>query len=373
MRAASLSLVIAVLVAACGRAPQVAMHPADAPPARLSEWRVVLADGRNFAFNAGVVAYDLNTPLFSDYALKLRSVWIPTGTVIRYSTDREFEFPIGTIISKTFHYRRTDAAAMPGDVLRTDREVQLDRHGRLDLGDYLLVETRLLVRYESGWRALPYVWNSAQDEAFLELAGDVRDIRLHDVDGIEQIVYVVPDANQCSGCHMPDHTAAEMRPLGPRAWQLNRDYGYGGTTRNQLDYWLEQGLLTGGSGPPPPGVHWSDPGSGDLEARAKAYLDANCAHCHNPRGAADTSALDLSAATPVDRRYGVCKPPVAVGRGSGDRPYDIYPGRPDDSILVYRMQHSDPAIAMPELGRSTVHDEGVALIRDWIATLPGDC
>ena len=64
---------------------------------------------------------------------------------------------------------------------------------------------------------------------------------------------------------------------------------------------------------------------------------------------------------------------MAVGRGSGDRPYDIYPGRPDDSILVYRMAHSDPAIAMPELGRSTVHREGVELVRDWIAGLAGDC
>ncbi|MBT8428949.1 MAG: hypothetical protein KJN79_03460, partial [Gammaproteobacteria bacterium] len=62
-----------------------------------------------------------------------------------------------------------------------------------------------------------------------------------------------------------------------------------------------------------------------------------------------------------------------VGRGSGDRPYDIYPGRPDKSILLYRMQHSDPAIAMPELGRAAVHEEAVALIRDWIAGMEGDC
>ena len=65
--------------------------------------------------------------------------------------------------------------------------------------------------------------------------------------------------------------------------------------------------------------------------------------------------------------------PVAVGRGSGDRPYDIYPGRPDQSILLYRMQHSDPAIAMPELGRSAVHAEAVALIDEWIAEMNGEC
>ena len=120
-------------------------------------------------------------------------------------------------------------------------------------------------------------------------------------------------------------------------------------------------------------ANWQQPGDASLEERAKAYLDANCAHCHNPKGPADTSALDLSIGASVDRGYGICKPPVAVGRGSGDRPYDIYPGRPDDSILVYRMEHSDPAIAMPELGRSTVHAEGTALMRKWISAMPGEC
>ena len=110
-----------------------------------------------------------------------------------------------------------------------------------------------------------------------------------------------------------------------------------------------------------------------LEQRAREYLDANCAHCHNAAGAADTSALHLNIGAPVDRKLGVCKTPVAVGRGSGDRNYDIYPGRPDESIMIYRMQHSDPAIAMPELGRSTVHAEGVALVSEWTASMAGDC
>jgi hypothetical protein len=143
--------------------------------------------------------------------------------------------------------------------------------------------------------------------------------------------------------------------------------------RPQLSHWADSGILDGVPASPPVGVRWAAPGDATLAERAAAYLDANCAHCHNARGPADTSGLDLAIGAPVDRRYGVCKPPVAVGRGSGDRPYDIYPGRPDDSILLFRMEHTDPAIAMPELGRSTVHREGVLLIRDWIAALRGDC
>ena len=365
---------LAAVGAACSEPPAVVVHPADAPPDRLSAWGVVLADGRALTLNAGVMPYGLNTPLFSDYALKLRSVWLPAGATARYREDRELEFPVGTILSKTFHYERAGQRDGAGfHVVRADRESLLEDDGHLDLDRHVLIETRLLVRYDDGWRALPYVWNEAQDEAFLELAGEVRNVRLHDGSGEESFVYVVPDVNQCGGCHKPDHTAADIRPLGPRAWQLNRDFPYPGGDRNQLQNWSDSGMLDGVPESLPAGVRWTAPGEASIEQRARAYLDANCAHCHNANGPADTSGLDLGIAAAVDRRFGICKPPVAVGRGSGDRPYDIYPGRPDDSILVYRMAHSDPAIAMPELGRSTVHREGVELIRNWIAGLPGDC
>ena len=367
-------LVLAAAVASCGKPPPVVVHPADTPPARLSDWGVVLADGRVLAFNRGVIPYDLNMPLFSDYALKLRSVWLPAGTMAQYREAREFEFPVGTILSKTFHYERSgEQNGLHLDVVRADRESVLDDGGHLDLDRYVLIETRLLVRYDDGWQALPYVWNETQDEAFLELAGDVRSIRLNNGSAQEQFVYVVPDVNQCGGCHKPDHTAAEMRPLGPRAWQLNREYRYPAKTRNQLEQWTASGILAGVPESPPEGVRWTAPGEASTGQRARAYLDANCAHCHNANGPADTSGLDLGIDAAVERRFGICKPPVAVGRGSGDRPYDIYPGQPDDSILVYRMARSDPAIAMPELGRSTVHREGVELMRKWIASLPGDC
>ena len=369
------SILLCALLAACEKAPQpVAMHPADRPPAKLSDWRLFVVSGDSFSINDGVVPYALNTPLFTDYALKLRTVWMPEGESAGYREQGELDFPVGTIISKTFHYEKADAGASGRPaVLRANRETALAANGNLDLDDYLLIETRLLVRYEDGWRALPYVWNAAQDDATLEVAGDYRPMELVGLAGSETLAYIVPDANQCGGCHTPDHSAKELRPLGPQAWQLNRPYSWWGDEASQLTHWAAQGLLEGLAGSPPAGVRWSQPGDATLEQRAKAYLDANCAHCHNAAGAADTSALHLNVEAPVDRLYGVCKTPVAVGRGSGDRTYDIYPGRPDESILVYRMQHTDPAIAMPELGRSVVHAEGVALISEWIRSMNGEC
>ena len=356
-------LVLLAAVAGCGRAP-VTLHAADAIPERLSDWHVVHADGRRLVLNEGVIPYDLNTPLFSDYALKLRTMWLPEGQAASYREEREVDFPPGTILSKTFHYRHGDSGFE-----RLDAEAMLESDGSLDLVAHRVVETRLLVRYAEGWKALPYVWNEAQTEAYLAVAGAAFTFRL---DG-DAFTYLVPDMNQCAACHAPDHTTKELVPLGPKAHQLNREFAYVDGEANQLDYWAETGRLDRRPASAPTGARWASREGESREALARAYLDVNCGHCHNPRGAADTSALHLNLDVPVDRLFGICKPPVAVGRGSGNRPYDIVPGRPDQSILLYRMEHDDPAIMMPELGRSTVHVEGVALIRDWIGSLPGDC
>ncbi len=360
----ALSFLAAALLTACGGEPSVTLHPAGAPPDRLSDWGVIVADGESLEVGGTAVPYSINTPLFSDYALKLRTVWMPEGASAVYRNDGPMDFPIGTILSKTFHYERGRGHR----VARTERESVVDSAGRLSLDDVELIETRLLIRYDSGWAALPYVWNTEQTEAFLAIAGDIRQIEFDE--GGEPFPYVVPDANQCSGCHVTNHTAKAIEPIGPSAWQLNRPYG---AAANQIADWEARGMLSGVEANVPVGVDWTDTEGASLDDRARAYLDANCAHCHNAQGAADTSALDLALESPVDRNYGICKPPVAVGRGSGDRPYDITPGRPDASIMIYRMQHTDPAIAMPELGRSTVHDEGVELVSAWVRSLDGDC
>lgn len=371
----SLVLLVSVLLAACDRADSpVVVHAADAVPERLSDWNLVLSDGRFLRTNTDVLPYELNTPLFSDYALKFRTVWMPAGRAAVYDASEEFEFPVGTIISKTFHYEKAaDWSRDDYRVVRADGDTRLDKKGRIALDRHQMIETRLLVRYPAGWKAYPYVWNDQQTEAWLEIAGDMKRITLAGQDIEQSFVYLVPDMNQCSACHAPDHTSADIRPIGLKARHLNREYSIAGTAVNQIEHWQRAGVLTGVGDPVPAGVRWSNKKNGDLDERARAYLDINCAHCHNSAGAADTSGLHLNIDAPVDRSFGICKSPTAVGQGSGNRPYDIYPGRPDKSILLYRMQHSDPAIAMPELGRSTVHTEAVQLMQEWIRSLPGDC
>ena len=95
----------------------------------------------------------------------------------------------------------------------------------------------------------------------------------------------------------------------------------------------------------------------------------NCAHCHNPDGPARTSGLDLRYTQDDPSKVGFWKTPVAAGRGSGGRLFDIVPGKPDESILMYRLESMEPGIMMPELGRRLVDTAGVSLVREWIAKL----
>jgi uncharacterized repeat protein (TIGR03806 family) len=371
----------ALALVACFRTSQPVHFFAEGRPAKLSDWQVVYVDGRDLALNEGVVPYELNTPLFSDYAHKLRTIWMPRGTSAKYAADGNFNFPVGTIISKTFYYPRAKGAARDSKaVARTDdQSTEFSDKGQgergLKLANVHLVETRILVRREGGWEALPYVWNSAQTEAVLARTGDAKPLELVSDDGMkEAFTYVVPNENQCAGCHVADLKTKQIAPIGTKARHLNRDYPYAAGNENQLLHWSKLGYLTGVPDPAsaPKNADWRDIAQ-PLDARARAYLDINCGHCHNATGPANTTALDLTIFAAADRYLGTCKPPVAAGRGTGDHFFDIVPGSPQDSILPYRMRSSEPGVMMPEQGRTTTHAEGVVLIEQWISALPGTC
>jgi uncharacterized repeat protein (TIGR03806 family) len=373
LRLRLLTCALAALAAsACHQAPRTGLDFAGEFPERLSEWHLLEQRDGKIAPNQGVTPYDLNSPLFSDYAHKLRTVVLPAGTSIRYGEDA-FEFPVGAVISKTFYYPRAGADADGRIAVR--KVLAQSQEAALDLAQVRLLETRLLINTASGWVAIPYVWNAEQTEATLALAGDVLSLELVSDMGRQPFAYLVPDTNQCAGCHVLEHHSQKIEPIGIRARHLNKPYRYASGSENQLAHWQKAGLLTGTPDPAqaPRNARWDDPDDADIEARARAYLDVNCGHCHRPRGAASTSGLLLHAQETDPVRLGACKIPIATGRGSGDALFDIVPGAPDQSILLHRMLSTEADVAMPELGRSLVHAEGVALIRDWIASLRGGC
>lgn len=342
MRTGILSVVslgmVAVLLAG-------AVRRDSAPPDKLSAYGFFTGKLADLQPAEGVIPYALNTPLFTDYAEKARFVRVPAGQQVSYNDSGVFAFPQGTVLIKNFYYPRDFRDPSKG------REI---------------IETRLLIREASGWKALPYIWNKEQTDATLDVAGETRTVSYVDAQGkAQRHAYYIPNLNQCKGCH--NHYEA-MEPIGPSARQLNGSLDYGAETSNQLRFWAARGVLTGlpDSSRWPAGVRWNDASSGSLDQRARAWLDINCGHCHRSGGPASTSGLYLTVHESDPLHLGVGKTPVAAGRGSGDLQYSIAPGQPDKSILVYRMQSTDPGIMMPELGRSLRHEEGIALVREWI-------
>jgi uncharacterized repeat protein (TIGR03806 family) len=232
-----------------------------------------------------------------------------------------------------------------------------------------LIETRLLVHARSGWVGLPYVWNDAETEAILEVAADPTVVEWTHPSGAHYTIhYTIPNTNQCMECHAKSKI---MTPLGPKARNLNKDYPYTDGPANQLAYWTKIGYLKGAPTPDraPMAPVWDDPRSGSLEARARAYLDINCGTCHNPQGSANNTGLYLTSAETDPLRLGVCKVPVSAGQGAGSLRFGIVPGEPEASILVHRMASTVPKVMMPEIGRTVAHEEGVALITQWVAAM----
>ena len=109
---------------------------------------------------------------------------------------------------------------------------------------------------------------------------------------------------------------------------------------------------------------WEARESAPLTAAARAYLDVNC--IATSPATASNSGLDLRWEQQGPEALGIGKRPVAAGRGAGGHLFDIVPGSPDASILTYRMASPEPGVAMPELGKATVDEEGLTIVRRWI-------
>lgn len=334
----AVAVAAALLVSAADGPPVVsdAAITETALPRKLSEFGFFAGPGATRPSPA-LIAYSLRTPLFSDYAEKQRYVYLPSGARMSADAEGRLDLPVGSALIKTFGYGSGTA--------------------------FRPIETRVLLRRAGGWEALPYVWNADLSDADLKVAGTRLPVTVTRPDGQRiDISYAVPNKNQCKECHS---SAGAVVPIGPVAANMAIAPDKAAAFRRRID-WAAAPISADGP-------VWNDPVTGSLDQRARAYLMVNCAHCHNPRGSASNSGLFFNYAAAADRTStGLYKRPVAAGRGSGGREFDIAPGQPDQSIMVHRMASTEPGVAMPEVGRSMVHEEGVALIRAWISSLPAN-
>ena len=292
----------------------------SAYPATLSEYGF-FADNAKQLPARGVTPYRLNTPLWSDGAEKLRFVFLPDKARALADGPALLKLPVGAALIKTFK--------MSGK----------------------LIETRVLLHRTDGWLALPYVWDADQREARLMLGG--KRIELTGSDG-QPLSYAVPNKNQCKECH---GVSGQVTPIGPKAYNLSPEWLTAFQAAGKLDKVPKVARRI---------PIWEARAKAPAADAARGYLDVNCAHCHNPQGAASNSGLYLGWLERDPIKLGIGKRPVAAGRGSGNLDFDIVPGDAAHSILYYRMASLEGGIAMPELGRAKVDPAGLAAVQRWI-------
>lgn len=338
-----------------GPTPEPPPPPAEMPYETLSTYGFFQGALADLAPSPGVVPYDVASPLWSDGAHKKRFLSLSEGKLVTFGSEETWDFPDGAIIIKDF--------AFPLDQRDPD-------------GAQKHVETRLLVRdstNDEGWTAHTYVWNEEQSEAYRKVAGKRVTLDFIDESGMPATQeYLIPNTNQCGNCHERND---KYESLGLVTQQVNFELADGNPTKNQLVRLAEAGIFDTSLPDPAMLPALPDPfGQAPLEERARAYLHANCSHCHRPGGGGGSSGLVLLQSETNPTHYGVCKGSVAAGAGTGAHDYDIVPGHPEQSIMPFRMSSTDPEIKMPEIPNLLPHQKGIELITAWIAgMMPEGC
>lgn len=310
-----------------GRLHRVEPNPTPAsPPALLSATGCVDMQ-TPLTPPEGMLPYDVNMPLWSDGVDKVRWLAVPALEKIHVLEDGDWELPIGTVAVKTFH------------------------HGTRPF------ETRLLVRHGDGdWAGYSYEWNEEGTDAVLLDEG-----KYEFVDGV---LWTFPNRAQCMSCH----TTGARRTLGLETAQMNRDFVYpGGRRANQMTTFAAIGMFDRDVGPTDslPRFPARDDANVPTADWVRAYLHANCSHCHRPEGPVEAVA-DFTASSPL-RARGCDVPPTGATLDTVDGRV-IAPGRPEASLLFLRMGAEFP-YRMPPLATSVVDDLALSRVRAWIMEL----
>jgi uncharacterized repeat protein (TIGR03806 family) len=294
-------------------------------PDKLSKTGCVVADDPKKPVVA-MIPYGVRAALWSDGAEKDRYFAIPDGTKISVGTDGDYVFPKGTVLMKTFRVG-----------------------GKR-------VETRLFMLHDDGeWGGYSYEWDDAQTDATLLAGAKVRALG-----GTDSWAY--PSRSQCLQCH----TAAAGGSLGLEIAQQNGDFVYASTNRisNQLATLDHLGFFAAPLGDVSKLAKLSEPfGADPIDARARAYLHANCSQCHRPTGGGGGN-IDLRYTQPLAKTLTCNQAPQEGLFGLPDAKV-VFPGDPSKSILSLRV-HATDAKRMPPLAVRTPDPQGTKLLDDWI-------
>lgn len=319
--------------------------PPDFP--RLLSQTGAFRDAARLAPSTGLLPYEIQAPLWSDGALKMRWAAVPELGEVRAHEDDPWLMPSGTVFVKHF------------EMALNERQPALRRR----------LETRLLIAARDGtYYGVTYKWRADSSDADLLLSGELETLSITDENGVvREQPYFYPGPGDCGTCHNP--SAGYV--LGMRTRQLNRELTYrpGFPAVNQLVAWSGWGLLdrdfdnTAALLSP----RLADPmdESAELQDRVRAYWDGNCSMCHaGSQGI--VSGWDARAITPLeqqglDQQARNASPEMAA--------LLIAPGAPEESYIYQRGAAVDVPLRMPPLGRNRVDDAYLDVLERWISSL----
>lgn len=322
------------------------------PYPKLSDYKFFEGEIKDQIPALNVIPYEPASSLFTDYASKKRFIWMPTGVKASYVADNKImDFPVGTVLIKTFYY----TTIQPGNKTQ-------------------IIETRLMIRKEDKWHFYEYLWNDEQTEANLVtgddfLSGGTKTITFTKPSGeVITTDYRIPSDSECFACHKINEIGT---PIGVKPQNLNHNHQYGTTSKNILAKLVQQGYLDSYPSNIVSTVDYHDT-TKSLDLRLRSYIDANCSHCHQDQARCYYRPIRFSfSQTNIDSNVGICL--LADEPISGTLTKVVSPGNYDKSIMHFRLSSNDESERMPLLGRTIVHDEGVALLEQWISSLTQTC
>jgi uncharacterized repeat protein (TIGR03806 family) len=286
----------------------------------LSAYHIFSGKPADMVAGKGFHAYQLATTLFTDYSHKQRLIWLPKGTKMIKTDANLPEFPDSTVLVKTFFYYNDERDTSKGK---------------------RMIETRLMIKSKGIWHMGTFVWNTAQTEATYQKAGSSTAVEwISQAGEKKEITYQVPNVRQCGKCH---RSGREIVPIGPKIRNMNFDVGNNGTTANQLAYFQSIGMLSSFDPHKVDSLPQAFNPRFTIAEQARAYMEMNCAHCHNPKGYCSDTRLYLQYALPMEQTN-ILK---------------------DKNRIISKTANG----RMPLLGKTMIHKEGIALIKAYIEGL----
>lgn len=267
--------------------------------------------------------YLLNSSSFTNYSYQLRTISLPKGQSMIYIGNGLPIFPDNTILTKTFYY------------LTDERNPESSKK---------IIETQVLIKQNGVWNAGTYLWNASQNEAnYFENTQVVPVNWVDNLGNDREVDYKILQKSLCFQCHSNNNI---MQPIGLKMRTLNIM-----NDGDQIQDFMDKRLLTNAPNSSQINAlpNWEDQ-SIVLEQRARAYLDINCSHCHQPGG-----SYTINYGKDFDFSYETSF--------NNSKINDV------KTAIQDRMSTQIPGYFMPLIGTSVIHAEGVALINQYIETL----